>query len=132
MQLLLLHPEVATRDCGHCQKFLYDEQTGEPVLNRLDEQRERDAECPPLCRTKKGCPKGTPENPNTLTPDNEAAYQHYRECRAVGEFPDDPVVRRNAELIRDVEDRVQQQREYLKQIDLKHFLLTASLLRAKT
>ena len=32
-------------------------------------------------------------------------YQHYRECRAVGQFPDDPLVRRNAAEIQDVEER---------------------------
>ena len=31
------------------------------------------------------------------------AYQHYLECAAVGQFPDDPLVRRNARIIRQVE-----------------------------
>ena len=52
----------------------------------------------------RGCPKGSPENPKTLLPCNEIAYEHYRECRAVGQFPDDPIVRRNAAIIRGIED----------------------------
>lgn len=39
-----------------------------------------------------------------LTDKNVQAYQHYLECRAVGQFPDDPVVRRNAAVIRGVEE----------------------------
>lgn len=129
MRLVLLHPQVAYRDCDHCQKYIYDESTGDVVLNRLDEPRERDAGCPPLCRTKKGCPKGTPENPQSLTPENEMAYQHYRECRAVGEFPDDPVVRRNAAFIRSVEDETAMDRERIKQSDLHALLMAGALMR---
>lgn len=33
-------------------------------------------------------------------------YQHFRECSAVGKFPDDPIVRRNAMIIRTVEDSI--------------------------
>jgi hypothetical protein len=35
---------------------------------------------------------------------NLRAYVHYRECRAVGRFPDDAIVRKNARLIRDAEE----------------------------
>lgn len=38
-------------------------------------------------------------------------YDHYRECKAVGVFPDDAVVRRNAAAIRDVEDVAEQNRQ---------------------
>ena len=41
-----------------------------------------------------------------MSPWNELAYTHYLECKAVGSFPDDPIVRRNASLIRSVEDAV--------------------------
>ena len=39
-----------------------------------------------------------------LSPQNAQAYQHYLECKAVGEFPPDPIVRRCAGFIRQVED----------------------------
>jgi hypothetical protein len=41
----------------------------------------------------------------TLSDINRDAYRHYRECRATGNFPDDPIVRRNAALIREQEDQ---------------------------
>jgi hypothetical protein len=37
---------------------------------------------------------------------NQQALRHYRECAAVGSFPDDPIVRRNAALIREVIEAV--------------------------
>ncbi len=51
-----------------------------------------------------GCPKGTPENPRGLSTANQAAWRFDRECRAAGVFPDDPIVRRNAAIIRQVEE----------------------------
>lgn len=39
-----------------------------------------------------------------LTERNWLAYKHYKECRATLRFPDDPIVRRNAAIIRAVED----------------------------
>lgn len=105
MRLLLLHPEVATRDCGRCQKWLYDEKTGQ-ITQRAGKNVERPAGTFPPCRSLTGCPKGTPENQRSLSQKNERAYQHYLECKAVGSFPNDPIVRRNAALIRAVEDSV--------------------------
>ncbi len=64
----------------------------------------------PNCQNGKGCPKGTPEEPVSLHPRNQQAYVHYRQCRATGEFPDDPIVKEHARLIRDVEDHVEQLR----------------------
>lgn len=54
------------------------------------------------CRNDKGCRKGTPEKPKTLHPINEQCFQHYRECKAVGHFPDDPIVRKNAVIISEI------------------------------
>lgn len=39
-----------------------------------------------------------------LTPADRAAWAFYRRCRAVGRFPDDPLVGWYAELLRGVED----------------------------
>lgn len=44
-----------------------------------------------------------------MTEQNWQAYEHYRECRAVGQFPDDPIVRRNAATIRQIEDAYDRQ-----------------------
>lgn len=65
------------------------------------------------------CPKippkarPSPENGEELTPENWAAYRHYLECKAIGVFPADAIVRRNAGIIRDLEDhydRIERQR----------------------
>lgn len=44
-----------------------------------------------------------------LSEQNWQAYTHYLECRAVGEFPNDPIVRRHARLIRQIEDAADRQ-----------------------
>lgn len=77
----------------------------------------------PPCRTSKGCPKGTPENSKALTPDNEQCYQHYCECKAVGQFPDDPIVRRNAAAIEEVLDQSRKLSEVKAQNQLVQLML---------
>jgi len=83
--LPILHPEVAWRDCDHCQKYEYDGDGqlalfhGQPLL--------RESQVP--CRTTRGCPKGTPEKPNTLTPENRLCYELYERCQLTGKWPDD-------------------------------------------
>lgn len=46
-----------------------------------------------------------------ISPIITQAYQHYLECRAVGSFPDDPIVRKNAALFRHVADEAEKQRD---------------------
>lgn len=119
MLLKILHPKVADRDCEHCQAFIYDEETGLPeewpkgsgkLRQRFDGAR------PPCRDPKRGCPKGTPEKPKTLDDRNRDCYSHYLECRAVGSFPDDPLVRQNAAIILQVEravERLERRRDML-------------------
>lgn len=51
------------------------------------------------------CPKiapgddPVPENACELTDDDWRVVQHYRECKAVGRFPDDPRVRMHASIL---------------------------------
>lgn len=91
-----------------CQKFVWNEDA--KSFDFRNGQLELRADfgpgvCPPACRTTRGCPKGTPENKRSLNGANQRCYEHYKGCRATGHFPDDPVVRENAAIIRDVEDR---------------------------
>ena len=105
---MLTAPQVAFRDCLQCQQYVYDEATGRPFEHPPHSKRlvPRPDGAPPPCRIAGlGCPKGTPENPLSLSDLNREAYRHYRECRATGSFPDDPIVRRNAAIIRREEDR---------------------------
>lgn len=71
----------------------------------------------------RGCPKGTPENQRTLWPENELCYEHYRECRAVGRFPNDSVVRRNAAIIMEVEDTIEKRNDAKSRNDLVEILM---------
>lgn len=114
MQLAILHPEVAYRDCATCLEFVHDEKTGELQKYRGEPVRRAKGTFPP-CRYpdpatgKSRCPNGTPEASKRLTPKNFQAWEHYLECKATGLFPDDPIVRRNAGLIRRIEDSLQDQ-----------------------
>ena len=111
MKLLLLYPEIARRDCRICQKYLFNEDTGRVEIGRDGRPEERYFACPAPCRTDKGCPKGTPEKPRALNELNQLRYEHYLECRAVGKFPEDPLVIRNAVLIQSIEDEVKSSEE---------------------
>lgn len=99
-----MHPEVANRNCPHCQTWQYDDATGKIVEKPKGTPLKRYG--PLMCNTAAGCHKGTPDQQKSLSPHNQLAYQHYRECRAVGHFPNDPIVRRHAVIIRDIEDQV--------------------------
>jgi len=103
---MLLHPEVALRDCADCQRHVYDEATGlrAEFPPRSGKPVPRPPGAPPPCRLRAGgCPKGSPEDSRALSARNLRAYAHYLECRAVGRFPDDAVVRRNAAIMHQVE-----------------------------
>lgn len=68
--------------------------------------------CDVPCDTSMGCPKGHYDQPKSLSERNQMAYQHYRECKAVNQFPEDYVVRRNAGLIAEVEDITDRAEQY--------------------
>lgn len=103
MLLLMLHPLVAFRDCEHCLKYQYDETTGKPGRSKSGK-----GYIPrftkPRCQLQRGCPKGSPENPRGFNQQNRQAYEHYKTCLAMNQFPDDPVVRRNVQIIQKAED----------------------------
>jgi len=106
VQLLLLHPDVAFRDCEDCKKWIYNEETGE-IETKGDQKVPRPKGIKPPCGYKtKGCPKGTPEDSKALTEQNWLAYRFIQECKAVGDFPDDTIVRRNAYLVAHAESTV--------------------------
>lgn len=119
MWLVLLHPEVAARPCGDCRKYQYDDRgPGRmgPRMGRRGNPLPRPPGTPPPCWM---CPKiapgddPRPENAQELSPHNERAYWHYLECRAVGHFPDDPLVRSHAAVVAAAErhaERVHQTR----------------------
>ncbi len=131
MLLILRHPEVAFRDCGHCRKWQYDEKTGRQTMwhgKPLARPPKLKLPCEyilPNGQTK--CPKGSPHAGRALTEANYEAYDHYLQCRATGSFPDDPIVRRNAAVIRAVEDSVADQRQHEQLIELFEVVLKARM-----
>lgn len=105
VQLLLAAPHVATRDCAECQRFVFDERTGRKQFHGGLAVARPPGTQPPCRIPHVGCPKGTPENLRSLSTINQAAYRHYRECATTSRFPDDPLVRRHAALIDQVESQ---------------------------
>lgn len=113
MRLVVLHPQVAFRDCSHCRQWEYDETTGEPIKRK--NRKTLTARRSPLPCERDKCPKGHWTRPIAITQQNLEAWQHYRECKAVGDFPDDPLVRRNAAIIARIEEEASRLDEIRKQ-----------------
>ncbi len=87
--------------CRTCQQWLFDPEKGELELDdETGEKIPRFPEAILACQTNEGCPNGTPEKPLSLSRKNRLAFRHYQECIAVSHFPDDPIVRQNAAIIR--------------------------------
>jgi hypothetical protein len=100
--LELQYPHIAKRSCDHCKKWWYDHEKGR-VIRTAQKMVPRPEGTPLPCETQQGCVKGTPENPQTLSPKNQQAYQHYLKCKATGSFPQDDTVIRNAMIISEIE-----------------------------
>lgn len=87
--------------CSLCQRFLFDPERGEfEIDDETGERIPRFDEAILACQTHEGCPNGTPDKPLSLSRKNRQAFKHYQECVAVSHFPDDPIVRQNAAIIR--------------------------------
>lgn len=114
MLLRQRHPEVADRPCEICQVYMFDHKTGRMERDREGKPIPRPPHSKAPCEYSKDlsrelrlrvCAKVSPDAGLELSERNKQAVQHYKECRAVGQFPDDDIVRRNAAIIRDLEDR---------------------------
>jgi hypothetical protein len=107
LRVFLNHPHLPS--CEDCQKWLYELKTGRreekyglPVL--------RPAGVGTPCRQCPKIPEGSPPEPASavvLSPANLRCWNHYRECRATGCWPDDARARENAALIRAEEEQAE-------------------------
>lgn len=104
MGLVIFHPEVAYRDCEMCKRFVFKENGEIDTFQGAPIERPRGT-LPPCHYGADQCPKVSPDSGMSLNEKNALAYQHYRECRAIGSFPDDFIVRENAAVIREIEDQ---------------------------
>ena len=99
-RLLKKDSKLANRSCEDCQKWWYDDKTGDVIIrNSTGEKELRPEGTVTMCRTSLGCPKGTPENQKSLNRANKWALRHYQQCKAIGIFPDDEIVKKNAVII---------------------------------
>ncbi len=110
MSLLLWHPEVTGRSCDDCAKYVYDDTPTEmgPKVMRRGLPVLRPPGSPLPCYHCPKIPAGKPKHRDfavELSERNWQVYIHYRQCVAVGAFPDDPIVRMHAGIIRSIEDR---------------------------
>lgn len=109
---------IAARSCEDCQKFMYLDVPGkppatEPFMRGGLPVLRSPSQKPPCRYSDTPCPKGTPENQRTLSPLNVQVLEHYRECQATGQFPDDRIVRMNAGIIAETMRRLDQQRQQM-------------------
>ena len=86
---------------------MYDEKSGDPIVAPDGKHVRRPAGTLAPCFHKKPdgssmCEKVGPWR-SDLFRFNVRTYIHYQECKAVGSFPDDPIVRKNASIIRMLE-----------------------------
>jgi hypothetical protein len=96
---------VAGRSCSDCKAYLYDDR-GE-VMTRGGKPCPRPANAPTPCKTCPKIPPGAEPRPENAVELDEAGldcWRFYKECKAVGEFPRDPLVRAAAGVFRAVED----------------------------
>ena len=117
--MALYHPEVPS--CRDCQKWMYDRdwrriekwRRTDEGLKRLPIARSPGHPLPCGTCPKSGPQDGRPHPEKELSWRNQRCFLHYLECKATGSFPDDPIVRRNAGLIRSVEDLHERQKGML-------------------
>lgn len=119
MLLFLEHPELPS--CADCQQWIYNPATWERERRGgIDQPRMPGTPLP--CWKCPKIPKGVepkPENAIELSAKNWECYDHYLRCKAVGRFPDDQLVERNAGLIRAAEDRYASRQQQMTHILLK-------------
>lgn len=92
---------------------MFRHETGELVRDRNGQAVPRPPSSKPPCMgainapvevRERVCAKISPESGIDLSPRNVEAYAHYKECRAVGQFENDPIVRQNAAIIQQLEE----------------------------
>ena len=103
----LTRPLLEKRSCNFCKEFLFDSETDLLSMRGSDPIR-RKPHFVLACDTHEGCPKGHHSNPVMLTRENEQAWQHFLDWRAVGltdSHKNCPVLRSNWSIMQGLVDR---------------------------
>lgn len=109
------HPHLASRSCSDCRRWVYADRPGDFADAPADRGGAKVPRLPTQRPPCSYCPKQPADVPDRLrTPDtavelsgkNWQAYHFHSECAAVGQFPDDAIVRRNAAVIGRIEKDV--------------------------
>lgn len=120
VELRILYPNYSGRDCKTCLNYLFNEEWGVPERQAGSGRMIRRAPGNlPLCRQIDDehpygrCPKGTPEFPLDLTPQNRAALRYHIACKEIGRWPDDERVLRNAAIIANATSEAEARKRWL-------------------
>jgi hypothetical protein len=106
--LQVRYPHLASVSCEQCRHWQYNPLTGETsTIEGVPYRRIPGMDL--LCETRSGCPKGHWKKPLGLSAKNKQAWAHFKVCEAVGEWPDDAIVRRNAAIILGELKRIQRE-----------------------
>lgn len=112
---MILFTPAWDRTCAVCMKyvprddgtFMRDKRTGLPVLRTKGDVTPC-GKCPKVPESVKVRAAGDYRLMRAgaveLTEQNRQAYRHYRRCKAVGQFPPDPLVWWVAGVVREIED----------------------------
>lgn len=91
-------PHLANVSCRQCRFWWFVPFDGR-VIRRDGTPLRRPQGTPTPCEVRP-CPKGHYDSPVELSEKNRRVFEHFQTCEAAGVFPDDPIVKRNAEVIR--------------------------------
>lgn len=128
VELWMLHSEIYHRPCELCLKNAWDEEKGVMVLHGG-----KPVERPPFthapCRkpSRSTCPKGTPEQPNTLSPRSLLAWRHFQECKLTGRWPEDHWTMARYVLLADLVQRCEEINERRARAEEMQLLITAAV-----
>lgn len=118
----MLHPNWSARSCYTCLRWTHDPDGGS-LYTRGGRAWPKDKRCATECA---GCPKIPASAPEKTARYAEEftdrlwlTYRFYRECRSVMSWPEDPIVRWAARVIRDVEDEVAEKRRNEMQLTMQ-------------
>ena len=95
MRLLLKSPLLAVRPCSVCKEWWFDSDTNK-IVQVGGKNLRRPDHALTMCRTERGCDKGTPEDLRSFSFKNQKAFNHWQQWRFVGcPCPNDAIVRMN-------------------------------------